>query len=329
MNYSFIIPVYNRPFEIVELLQSIQKLSGNLSFEVVIIEDGSSVVCKEEIKSFKSKFDIHYIYKENSGPGDSRNIGMQSAKGDYFIVLDSDVILPPNYLLEVDKVLKNDYTDAFGGRDTAHKSFTNLQKAINFSMTSFITTGGLRTNKGKSKFQLRSFNLGMSKKAFQKTGGFSKQRIGEDIHLTHKIWENNLTTQFIDGAFVYHKRRTSIRQFFDQTFNFGAARPILNIQYKGSSKLTYWFPSLFVLGFIFSLIVSFISLIPIKIFYLYFVLHLLLSVFTTSFSLKVSVYSVFTTMTQFFGYGLGFLRSQFRLHIFGYSLQKTFPKMFS
>jgi glycosyltransferase involved in cell wall biosynthesis len=305
-----------------------QRLKGNISFEIIIVEDGSQITCKDEIDYFKSNLDVQYIFKENSGPGESRNVGKKSAKGDYFIVLDSDVILPPNYLLEVNNALKNNYTDAFGGRDAAHNSFTTLQKAINFSMTSFITTGGLRTNKGTSKFQLRSFNLGLSKKTYELTNGFSSQRIGEDIHLTHKIWENKLSTQFIEGAFVFHKRRTSLKQFYKQVFNFGAARPILNKQFKGTSKLTYWFPSLFSLGFLFAFILLFVTPIFLLMYLIYFGFHFLFSLISTK-SIVVSLRALQTSMTQFFGYGLGFLRSQFRLHILNYSLQKTFPKMFS
>ena len=171
--FSIIIPVYNRPKEIDELLESLAQQDFQDNFEVIIIEDGSQDSSEEIVKSYEDKLNLQYFYKENSGAGASRNFGMQHATGNYFIILDSDVIVPSQYLLEVKKSLKEKYTDAFGGPDAAHESFTSLQKAINYSMTSVLTTGGIRgKKKGVGKFQPRSFNLGLSKKAFEKTNGF-------------------------------------------------------------------------------------------------------------------------------------------------------------
>ena len=251
MRFSIIIPVFNRPEELDELLQSIGAQRPNTNPEVIVVEDGSSRTSSHIVKKYEKTLEITYCFKKNSGPGDSRNYGMHRSSGDYFILLDSDCILPQDYLSNIENALEKNYVDAFGGPDAAHESFTSWQKAINYSMTSLLTTGGLRNKETAStKFQLRSFNMGLSKDAFNLTGGFSKQRIGEDIDLNFKLLDKGCTTKLIPEAKVFHKRRSSIGAFFRQTNNFGAARPILNKMYPGSSKLTYWFPSFFVLGFI-------------------------------------------------------------------------------
>ncbi|MBT7816663.1 MAG: glycosyltransferase, partial [Polaribacter sp.] len=217
LSFSIIIPVFNRPQEIDELLESLTKQDFSDDFEVLIIEDGSAQKSDIIVEEYKNQLDLKYFCKENTGAGASRNFGMQQASGNYFIILDSDVIVPPQYLSEVKKTLKINFTDAYGGPDAAHKSFTSLQKAINYSMTSFLTTGGIRGKRSTiTKFQPRSFNLGMSKKAFEKTQGFSKMKNGEDIDLTFRLWQLGFETQLIEKAFVYHKRRSTITQFFKQ-----------------------------------------------------------------------------------------------------------------
>jgi len=229
LEFSFVIPVYNRPEETQELLESFLGLETDTNFEVVIVEDGSTIASKSIVDTFKNKLDISYYYKENSGPGDSRNYGMQKAKGNYFIILDSDCILPKQYLSEVEKGLKANYVDCFGGPDAAHQSFSNLQKAINFSMTSFITTGGIRGNKNSvDTFQPRSFNMGLSKKAFLESKGFGRIHPGEDPDLSIRLWNLGYKTTLISKAFVYHKRRISWSNFYKQVNKFGMVRPILN-----------------------------------------------------------------------------------------------------
>jgi len=294
-----------------ELLESLTKQDFQGNYEVLIIEDGSENTSKEIVEKYTSSLNIKYFYKENSGAGLSRNFGMKKALGNYYIILDSDVILPNQYLTEIDKRLQEKYTDAFGGPDAAHKSFTALQKAINYSMTSFLTTGGIRgKKKAVGKFQPRSFNLGLSKKAFEVTKGFSKMKVGEDIDLTFRLWENNFETQLVEKAFVYHKRRNTIKTFFKQTFAFGTARPVLNKKYPSTAKTTFWFPSLFIVFFMVSIGLLFMNYYQFLSFYgLYFV-----SVFLDSFlknkNIKVSFLSVITTITQFLGYGVGFIKSQ-------------------
>lgn len=312
MKFSIIIPVFNRPQEIEELLESLTKQDFEQDFEVLIIEDGSQNSSEKIVEKYQSSLDLKYFYKENTGAGASRNYGMERASGNYFIILDSDVIVPPQYLSEVNEALQEKFTDAFGGPDAAHKSFTSLQKAINYSMTSVLTTGGIRgKKKGVGRFQPRSFNLGLSKKAFETTQGFSKMKVGEDIDLTFRLWENGFETQLIETAFVYHKRRSTVKQFFKQTFSFGTARPILNKKYPETAKITYWFPSLFIIGIDISIIAIFFGYWQFIVFYgCYFSLMFLDSLIQNK-SIKVAFLSIVTTLTQFYGYGLGFLESKF------------------
>lgn len=312
LTYSIIIPVFNRPQEIDELLESLAKQTYPKDFEVLIIEDGSTEKSEDIVSKYKGRLNIKYHFKENSGAGASRNFGMDLATGNYFIILDSDCIIPPHYLEAVDFALDENYTDSFGGADAAHDSFTNLQKAINYSMTSFLTTGGIRgSKKSVDKFQPRSFNFGLSKNAFRVTNGFSTMKIGEDIDLTFRLWENNFHTQFIEKAFVYHKRRTSLKQFFRQTFQFGNARPFLNRKYPDTAKITYWFPTLFMMFLLASLVFLFIGFkLPAGLFAIYFV-ALFLDSFIKNKKISVATLSILTTLIQFTGYGLGFLRGFF------------------
>ena len=312
LHFSIIIPVYNRPDEIDELLLSLTKQTYNKAFEVVVVEDGSTQKCDDIVEKYKSTLQLKYLSKPNTGAGLSRNFGMKNANGTYFIILDSDVIVPPTYLEIVTTQLTNNYTDAFGGPDAAHSSFTDLQKAINYSMTSLLTTGGLRGNKkAKSKFQPRSFNLGLSKKAFIATQGFAQRKIGEDIDLSFRLWEQGFETQLISDAFVYHKRRTSLSQFFTQTYKFGKERPVLSRQYPKTAKLTYWFPSLFVLG----VLVSIITALTVCNYPLYllgaYLFFLFIDASIRNKSIKIGALSIVTTLVQFMGYGIGFLKGFF------------------
>lgn len=329
LQYSFIIPVYNRPDEIQELLESFEALNGDIPFEVVIIEDGSTKTSKTVVDTFNNKLNISYFFKENSGPGDSRNFGMQHAKGNYFIILDSDCILPDSYLMEADKSLKAEFVDCFGGPDAAHESFSNLQKAINFSMTSFITTGGIRGNKKSvDTFQPRSFNMGLSKKAFQDSKGFGRIHPGEDPDLSIRLWDLGYKTKLIPEAFVYHKRRISWSNFYKQVNKFGMVRPILNKWHPATKKVTYWFPSVFSLGLICAVILSVLGFKWLLTAYgLYFVIALVLALFNTK-SIVVSVLTIPAILIQFFGYGYGFLKSTFAVSILNKTPETHFPKLF-
>jgi glycosyltransferase involved in cell wall biosynthesis len=328
LNFSIIVPVYNRPIEIDELLESLTQQDFKDDFQVVIIEDGSDLSSAEVVMSYKDKLNVDFYFKDNSGPGLSRNFGMQKATGNYFIILDSDCVLPNTYLKKVKNGLVSNFTDAFGGPDASHKSFTTIQKAINYAMTSFLTTGGIRGNKNSvNTFQPRSFNMGISRVAFQKTNGFGSQRYGEDIDLSLRLLQNNFKTQLISEAFVYHKRRSTLKQFFNQTFNFGAARPILNQQHPSTSKITYWFPSLFVMGLVCSVVFLLMGTSYFLWFYGFYLSLIFIDAFLQNKSIAVAGFSIITTIVQFFGYGLGFLRSSFRLQL-GKSITATFPEMF-
>ncbi|MDO5981181.1 glycosyltransferase [Flavivirga spongiicola] len=329
LQFSFIIPVYNRPDETQELLQSFEVLQGNTPFEIVIVEDGSTISSKKVVDAFRDKLEISYFFKENSGPGDSRNFGMQKAKGNYFIILDSDCILPKNYLLEVEKSLEKNYVDCFGGPDAAHNSFTNLQKAINFSMTSFITTGGIRGHKNSvDTFQPRSFNMGLSKEAFIASKGFGRIHPGEDPDLSIRLWNLGYKTKLIPEAFVYHKRRISWSKFYKQVHKFGLVRPILNKWHPSTKKITYWFPTIFCMGFIMSLILTFFNFKWGLVGYmLYFVVAFIFALLNTK-SIGVSMLSLMAIMIQFFGYGYGFLKSTFAVSILNKKPEIYFPKLF-
>lgn len=312
--YSFIIPLYNRPDQIDELLYSLTQQNFLDPFEVVVIEDGSKNNATQIVNSYTNRLNIQYFLTENQGAGMARNYGMSRAKGEYFIILDSDVLVPSNYLKEVQVALEENYTDAFGGPDAAHPSFTPLQKAINFSMTSLMTTGGIRgKKKGIGKFQPRSFNLGISKKAFLATDGFSSMKIGEDIDLSFRLWNSGFDTQLIDKAYVYHKRRNTIDSFFTQTYKFGQARPKLNKKYPGTAKLTYWFPSVFSFGFLLaSLLFALGKWEMITLYYMYFLILFMSSLIVNK-NIMIAFLSIITTLVQMAGYGLGFLKSMFEM----------------
>lgn len=327
--FSFIIPVYNRPTEIKELLRSFLGLEGQHDFEIVIVEDGSTETSESVIAPFQDQLHISYYYKPNSGPGDSRNYGMQKAEGNYFIILDSDVLLPPNYLTEVKRFLSNSYFDCFGGPDAAHSSFTDLQKAINFAMTSFITTGGIRGGNQKLEdFQPRSFNMGLSKKAFLASGGFGKIHPGEDPDLSLRLHQLGFRTTLIPAAFVYHKRRISWSKFYKQVHKFGMVRPILNQWHPKSKSLVYWFPTGFSIGFLVSIVLALgLTTLPLYLYGLYFTLAFVLALGSNG-NIKVAFQALLAIVIQFFGYGYGFLKSTYYLVILKKDPKVCFPHLF-
>ncbi len=326
--FSFVIPVFNRPNEIEELLRSMQQLDFDRSFEVVIVEDGSTLSSEKVVAAFPD-LDITYFKKENSGPGDSRNFGMNKAKGNYFLILDSDVLLPSNYLKEVEKALQKDFVHCFGGPDAAHESFSAVQKAINYSMTSFLTTGGIRGGKKMlNNFQPRSFNMGLSKEAFEATGGFGSIHPGEDPDLALRLQKAGFETKFFLEAFVYHKRRIDWQKFYQQVYKFGMVRPVLNKWHPGSAKVTFWFPTLFSAGLVLALVLLIYGF-P---FLLYLYVIYLGAIFVHSLfqnrSLKIAVYSLWASLVQFLGYGFGFCRSTCYIRILNENPKKRFPKLF-
>ena len=329
MYFSFIVPVYNRPDEIDELLESLTKFTSSIPFEIVIIEDGSTIPCGNIIEKYKDELTISYYFKPNSGPGDSRNYGMKVAKGDYFIILDSDCIIPQDYLTQVQMSLDVEYVDCFGGPDAALDSFSDIQKAINFTMTSFLTTGGIRGGSEKvDKFQPRSFNMGLSKIAFEASKGFGNIHPGEDPDLSIRLWNLGFKTKLIKSAFVYHKRRISWEKFQVQVNKFGKARPILNSWYPEHKKITFWFPTLFLLGFIFSVLLTFFNLPFFLALYGFYFLLLFITSLSFNKNLKIALYSLWATIIQFYGYGKGFLLSYFKISILKQKPQEAFPELF-
>ena len=250
MKYSIVIPVYNRPDEVDELLSSLLSQSFQ-DFEVIVVEDGSKITCREVCDKYTGKLCLSYFMKPNSGPGQSRNYGAERANGEYLLILDSDVVLPKDYLQTIEDELNTLPCEAFGGPDASHPSFTPVQKAISYSMTSFFTTGGIRGGKAKlDKFYPRSFNMGIRRDVYQTLGGFSKMRFGEDIDFSYRICEAGYKPRLFPKAWVWHKRRTDFRKFFRQVFNSGIARINLEKRHPGTMKLVHMLPMVFTVGVI-------------------------------------------------------------------------------
>ena len=342
MKYSIIVPVYNRPNEVDELLQSLCQQTVK-DFEVLIIEDGSIKTCKDVCDKYANILVLHYHAKENSGPGQSRNYGAERAKGEYVIILDSDVVLPNTYIEAIDKSLTSEII-AFGGPDAAHPSFTPIQKAISYSMTSFFTTGGIRGGKAKlDKFYPRSFNMGIRRDVYLQLGGFTKRRFGEDIDFSYRIVEAGYRPQLFPEAWVWHKRRTDFRKFFRQVYNSGIARINLEKRHPGTMKLVHLLPTVFTVGVIGLILISavgralmhyidrdqfywmcFAPWIPI-------ILYSLLIFFDSSIknrSLKVGFLSIPAAFVQLMGYGLGFIESWWKRCILKQDEFQAFEKTF-
>ena len=335
MRYSFIIPVYNRPDEVDELLDSLTR-QAEKDFEVIVVEDGSDVPCKEVCGKYAGKLDLHYYMKPNSGPGQSRNYGVERANGEYVIILDSDVVVPEGYLKAVDDELSKQPADAFGGPDCAHPSFTDTQKAISYSMTSFFTTGGIRGGKKKlDKFYPRSFNMGVRRDVYERLGGFSKMRFGEDIDFSIRIFKAGCHCRLFPEAWVWHKRRTDFRKFFRQVYNSGIARINLYKKYPESLKLVHMLPMVFTLGVLLMLTLFVVIIavcpqwawMPLAPLALYCLL-----IFADSarynHSLKIGLLSIASAYIQLMGYGFGFIEAWWKRCVRGESEFSAFEKTF-
>ena len=299
MKYSVIIPVYNRPDEISELLASLARQTYT-DFEVIVVEDGSSVKSEDVVRQYEPNFKIKYLFGQNEGPALARNHGAAQAEGEYLLILDSDTVLPKGWFEAVDEAVVRDLPDAFGGPDRASEDFSPIQKAISYSMTSFFTTGGIRGGKRKiTRFYPRSFNMGVRKAVFAAMGGFAPMRFGEDVDLSMRIVEAGYKTQLIPGMWLYHKRRTDFRKFFRQVMNSGKARIALTRRHPGSLKLVHLLP----LGFVFASLI-----LPFDLIYA-------LLVFADSTkqnkSPKIGLLSVAAAYVQLWGYGLGFVAGLF------------------
>ncbi|WP_342647280.1 glycosyltransferase [Mucilaginibacter sp. CSA2-8R] len=319
MFFSIIIPLYNRPQEIKELLESLTRQTYR-QFEVLVIEDGSVKDAKHIAESFSGQLNIHYYFKPNEGQGFSRNFGFERANGDYFIIFDSDCLIPENYLEVVNHRLQTDYLDAYGGPDDAHESFTDMQKAISYSMTSPFTTGGIRGNKkGIGQFHPRSFNMGVSRQVWEKAGGFIITRLGEDIEYSIRIHTAGFKIGLIPEAKVYHKRRTSYAQFYKQLHFFGRARINIYKFFPNELKLVHFFPAAFTLGVLFTIIANLlgwgIAILGNFILALFSLLIFFHSWYKNK-SLKVAFLSVGAAFIQLVAYGLGFMQDFWKRVIF-------------
>ena len=315
MFFSIIIPLYNRPQEIKELLYTLTKQTYT-RFEVLVIEDGSVNDAREIVESYADKLDIKYFVKPNSGQGFSRNYGFERAMGDYFVVFDSDCLIPPDYLEIVAESLAANYLDAYGGPDDAHASFTPIQKAISYSMTSPFTTGGIRGNKkGIGQFHPRSFNMGISRRVWETAGGFIITRLGEDIEYSIRIHSLGFKIGLIPEAKVYHKRRTSFAQFYKQLHFFGRARINVYKFFPAELKAVHFFPAVFTLGLLFTVIANLFHW-PIALLANMFVLLFFLLIFFHSLiknkSLKVAFLSIIAAFIQLTAYGLGFMQDYWK-----------------
>ncbi|EJX02824.1 glycosyltransferase, group 2 family protein [gut metagenome] len=327
MRYSFIIPVYNRPDEVDELLQSLTQQTLK-DFEVLIVEDGSSLTCRHIVEKYEKQLSVHYYFKTNSGPGQARNYGAEHSQGEYLLILDSDCILPTGYLAAIEEELHREPADAFGGPDRAHDSFTDIQKAINYSMTSFFTTGGIRGGKKKmDKFYPRSFNMGVRKEVYHALQGFSKMRFGEDIDFSIRIFKGGYRCRLFPDAWVYHKRRTDLKKFFKQVHNSGIARINLYKKYPESLKLVHLLPGLFTLGTAMLLLGSLFcpwASFPLA---LYTLLICVDSTLRNS-SLRIGTYSIAASFIQLIGYGTGFWRAWWNRCLLGKEEFEAFKKNF-
>ena len=327
MKYSFIIPVYNRPDEVDELLDSL-KWQTNKDFEVIVVEDGSSIPCKEVVDRYAGHLDIHYYNKPNSGPGQTRNYGAERSCGEYLIILDSDCILPEAYLSAVETELQREKADAFGGPDRAHESFSDVQKAINYAMTSFFTTGGIRGGKKKmDKFYPRSFNMGVRAAVYKALGGFSKMRFGEDIDFSIRIFKGGYACRLFPEAWVWHKRRTDLKKFFKQVHNSGIARINLYKKYPESLKVVHLLPAVFTLGVVFLLVCPFICSWSLSLL-LFFALVICIDSTLQNKSLKIGLLSIIASFIQLTGYGTGFLRAWWQRCVWGKNEFAAFEKNF-
>lgn len=335
MKYSFIIPVYNRPDEVDELLTSLSAQTLK-DFEVVVVEDGSSVPCADVVKKYELRMDVRYFNKPNSGPGQTRNFGVEHARGEYMLILDSDVVLPESYLAAVDEELQANDCDAFGGPDRAHESFTKMQKAINYAMTSFFTTGGIRGGKKKlDKFYPRSFNMGVKRSVYMALEGFSKMRFGEDIDFSTRIFKGGYRCRLFPAAWVWHKRRTDLRKFFKQVHNSGIARINLTKRHPGTLKLVHVLPAVFTVGCALLVVLAAVAavtgcphwwamLLP----FVLFAVLILTDATLQNGSFGVGLRAVAAAYIQLWGYGSGFVRAWWRRCVLGRDEFEAFKKNF-
>lgn len=309
--FSIIVPVYNRPGEVADLLESLAAQTDR-GFEAVIVEDGSTVPCGDVCREYEGRVPLQYYFKDNEGRSPARNYGMERARGDYFVFVDSDCILPPDYIASLRRALEEDYAPCFGGPDDAHSSFSPLQKAINVSMTSLLTTGGIRGGKvSMEKFTPRTFNMGFAREVYEKVGGF-REMFSEDIDMSTRIRRAGFPIQLFRSVKVFHKRRISLRKFWRQVHVFGMSRITLKLLYPGSMKLVHTLPAVFTLGCAALVLLAIFwhwwCILPLAVW----LAAVWVDALVSSRSLKVSLLTLLTSPIQLLGYGTGFLRAYTR-----------------
>ena len=326
---SIIIAIFNRKDELFELLNSLS-FQTDKNFEIIVVDDGSLIALLPTVELFQDRLDIHFFRKQNSGPGLTRNYGARRAKNEWLVFVDSDVIVEKDYIENIKNNLLEIPCDAFGGADKAHKGFKLMQKAISYSMTSVFTTGGIRGSKtAVTKFQPRSFNMGVKKSVFNEVGGFSEMRIGEDPDLSMTLWEKGYKTVFFDNIGVYHKRRVDFGKFSKQVYQFGCARPILNQRHPNYVKVSFAFPSLFLIGYLLGFIeYFFLQRGVILTFYGIYTFVVFFHALWKTKNISIAGMSVISTYIQMFSYGYGFLKSWVLLNIFRMKPAEAFPKHF-
>ena len=306
--FSVIVPVYNRIGEVEDLLKSLAEQSCK-DFEVVLVEDGSTERCDQVARKYAEKVDVKYFYKENEGRSIARNYGLERAQGDYFVFFDSDCVIPPDYFATLSRCLDENPLDCFGGPDAAHDSFTDMQKAINFSMTAFLTTGGIRGGRVQlEKFVPRTFNMGYSRKVWKTVGGF-REMFSEDIDMSTRVRKAGFSIGLVREAYVYHKRRVNLRLFARQIYVFGMSRITLYLLYPESLKVVHWLPAVFVLGTTAMILLSIFwnvwAIAPL----VAYLLALFATALASTRSLKIACMGVVAAIVQLGGYGIGFLKA--------------------
>ncbi len=341
IRYSIIIPVYNRPDELNELLDSLLALKNRGSdlkkdpsaaqadWEVIVVEDGSALRSEDVCKEYSSALDVTYLYQENAGPAAARNTGSRSARGEWLIFFDSDCIIPEGYFDAVNTALRDESIDFFGGPDRAAAEFTDTQKAIDYAMTSFLTTGGIRGGRRKlDRYYPRSFNKGVRKSAFEEVGGFSGLRFGEDLDLSMRLMEAGYSSALIEEAWVYHKRRTDLKKFFKQVYNSGMARVVLNRLHPGTMKLVHLLPSIFVLYLLAALVSLLFS--PGVMWYPVGILAVVLFIdgFRSTGSIGASLLVPPAGFVQLCGYGSGLIHAVILIHVLGRNSASAFEETF-
>lgn len=305
--FSIIVPVYNRPEEVAELLESL-KAQTDRGFEIILVEDGSTITCREQAREASESMRLQYHFRENEGRSPARNHGITRANGDFLVFVDSDCILPPDYIANLRKELQAHPTDCFGGPDDAHASFSDLQKAINYSMTAFLTTGGIRGGKMQmEKFVPRTFNMGFTKHVADTVGGF-REMFSEDIDMSTRIRKAGFSISLFRSVKVFHKRRVSLRKFWRQVHVFGMSRITLQLLYPGSLKPVHCLPALFVIGAIGLIAASIFNpwfLLPLAIY----LSALFIGAWIEMKRIKLAFMAIATSIVQLFGYGTGFIRA--------------------